>query len=167
MRLKVSAAWAPPITLAVAFVLLFALKALWIDRTSNPLHGSHFDGHSLDFGTPLRQRLQGGLDLLAYEKPAQVAAGGEFDAVLYLAASKGGVAGDYRPKFTVAGFDGSVWNDPKNSLPPRWQREPPPTYAWPAGEYAQWARHDTLLPATPPLWITRLTRTLPGRPVPW
>jgi hypothetical protein len=139
-----------PLLLAEVFVLLFAIKALWIDRTNNPLHGSHYDGGSLDVGTPLQGRLQGGLDLLAYQHPAQVQAGGEFDAVLYLAAPEGGVTEEYRPKFTVAGPDGSVWNDPKNALPPRWQFEPPPTYAWPPGEYAQWARHDMVLPGTPP-----------------
>ncbi|MEK7529271.1 MAG: hypothetical protein AAB592_05890, partial [Patescibacteria group bacterium] len=37
-----------------------------------------------------------------------------------------------------------------NALPPRWHNEPPGTQYWPEGQYAQWARRETILPGTPP-----------------
>jgi hypothetical protein len=49
----------------------------------------------------------------------------------------------------IEAASGLRWNDPE-VYPPRRHREPPPTPFWPVEQYAQWARHLTLWPGTPP-----------------
>jgi hypothetical protein len=55
----------------------------------------------------------------------------------------------YWPTFNFVDAGGLTWN-PVFHLPPRWHREPTPTSYWSPDQYAQWARHLTLLPGTPP-----------------
>jgi hypothetical protein len=53
------------------------------------------------------------------------------------------------PAFRIEDAAGQTWHQGEQ-LPPRWQREPPPSSLWPLDQYAQWARHVSLLPGTPP-----------------
>jgi hypothetical protein len=55
----------------------------------------------------------------------------------------------YWPAFYIRDAAGLDWHDPEY-LPPRWHREPPASPLWPLDQYAQWARHVSLLPGTPP-----------------
>lgn len=136
--------------IVVALILIFA-RPLIIDRTTNPLRRSAFDGQTVRIGRPVNVSLSGGLDILSTEFPSAVPSGSDFDASLYLAARQR-VTSDYRPRFDVVSPDGLIWNNGNDALPPRWHKEPPGTQYWPADAqgYAQWARRETLLPGTPP-----------------
>ncbi len=147
-----------PITIyhLLLLLLLPVLKFGLIDRVPNPLRRTAFDPVSLApvAGAHLGQAalladFAGGLRLLGYDlSRTQLPADGAFDAALYLARS---APNDrrYWPAFDIQDEAGLSWQDP-NYLPPRWQREPPNTPLWPLDQYAQWARHISLLPGTPP-----------------
>lgn len=131
-----------PVWLTVGLpLLLLVLKVGVIDRTVNPLR------HPQTY--PDEITLPGGVIVVDMQAPANAPSGGDFDAVL-MATSRTPVSAEFRPKFTVESADGRVWNSPDTALPPRWHREPPPTWEWPPGHFAQWARRETLLPGTPP-----------------
>ncbi len=125
------------------------LRPLALDRTSNPLRHSVFDGQTIRVGDPVNLNLSGGLTVLSAEFPASVSSGSEFDAILYLTA-RIPTPPDFQPRFDLVSANGVTWNSGKDALPPRWHREPPGTPYWPVGQYAQWARHETVLPGTPP-----------------
>jgi len=78
----------------------------------------------------------------------QMPADGALDVALYMVRT---APSDrrYWPSFDIVDDVGLSWQDP-DYLPPRWQREPPGTPLWPLDQYAQWARHISLLPGTPP-----------------
>ncbi|MBI3240954.1 MAG: hypothetical protein HYZ49_01510 [Chloroflexi bacterium] len=136
--------------LGLGILLLLIIRPLVIDRTSNPLRRSVFDGQTLSLGQPLNLNLAGGLNVLSTEFPSSVASGSQFDAMLYLT-TRVPTPPDFRPRFDLISGDGSlIWNSGKDALPPRWHREPPDTQYWPVGQYAQWARRETVLPGTPP-----------------
>lgn len=125
------------------------LRPFVIDRTSNPLRHSVFDGQTIRAGDPVNLNLAGGLTVLSSESPAAVPSGAEFDAILYLT-TRIPTPPDFQPRFDLVSANGVTWNNGKDALPPRWHREPPGTPYWPVGQYAQWARHETVLPGTPP-----------------
>ncbi|HLF00699.1 MAG TPA: hypothetical protein VI547_01890, partial [Anaerolineales bacterium] len=106
-------------------------------------------GQTIALGAPLNANLAGGLTLLSAEFPPSVASGADFDASLYLTAREH-TEQQYRPRFDLISPDGLLWNNGNEALPPRWHREPPETSQWPLGQYAQWARRQTILPGTPP-----------------
>ncbi len=138
------------------FVLLPILKFGLIDRLPNPLRVSAFDSATqapameARLGqTALVSDFAGGMRLLGYDlSRTQLAADGALDVALYMARTAPSER-RYWPAFNVADEAGLAWQDP-DYLPPRWQREPPGTPLWPLDQYAQWARHITLLPGTPP-----------------
>ncbi|MEK9163846.1 MAG: hypothetical protein AAB342_00665 [Chloroflexota bacterium] len=132
----------------MGFSLLF-LRPLLIDRTVNPLRHSSFDGTTINFGQPINAALSGGLSVLSTEFPSSVTSGSDFDVTLYLTPRQT-LAADYRPRFDLSSADGLIWNNGNEALPPRWHKEPPGTQYWPVGQYAQWARRESVLPGTPP-----------------
>ncbi len=140
--------YAPSAFLLLPIALLF-LRLLVIDRTANPLRRSAFDGQTINVGQPINVNLSGGLTVLSTDFPPAVASGSEFDVILYLTPRERGER-EYRPRFDVVSADSAVWNNGNDALPPRWHKEPPGTQYWPVGQYAQWARHETTLPGTPP-----------------
>jgi hypothetical protein len=125
------------------------LRPLVLDQTSNPLRHSVFDGQTIKVGYPVNLNLAGGLTVLSAESPASVPSGSEFDAILYLT-TRIPTPPDFQPRFDLVSANGMTWNNGKDALPPRWHREPPGTPYWPVGQYAQWARRETVLPGTPP-----------------
>lgn len=140
--------------------LLPALKLGVIDRWPNPLRRPAFDETTLPLSgalgqTALQADFAGGIRLHGYDLSAtRLPADGAVDVALYVsrwAASEQ----RYWPAFRIVDAAGQAWHDP-DYLPPRWQREPPPSALWPLNEYAQWARHLTLLPGTPPGTYTLL-----------
>ena len=135
--------------LGFGILALLFLRPLVLDRTSNPLRHSVFDDQTLRVGYPVNLNLSGGLTLLSTEFPTSVSSGSEFDAILYLTA-RIPTPPDFQPRFDLMSANGVTWNSGKDALPPRWHREPPGTPYWPVGQYAQWARHETVLPGTPP-----------------
>jgi len=146
--------------LLIVCALLPIVKLGVIDRVPNPLRRPAFDTGALPLTGPLGQySLQadfaGGIRLHGYDlATSRLPADGAVDVALYVsrwAASEQ----RYWPAFRIVDADGFTWQDP-DYLPPRWQREPPPTGLWPLDEYAQWARHLTLLPGTPPGTYTLL-----------
>jgi hypothetical protein len=132
----------------IPLTLLLA-RPLLIDRTTNILHHSPFNGKTLALGQPLNQNLSSGLTILSTDFPSTVESGSQFDAILY-ATARDPVASDYRPRFDLVDSNGAQWADGNTALPPRWHKEPPETHAWPPGQYAQWARRLTVAPGTPP-----------------
>jgi len=128
---------------------LIILRPLVIDRTANPLRYSAFDGQTINVGQPINVNLSGGLTVLSTDFPTTVVSGADFDVILYLTPRER-TEREYRPRFDVVSADGAVWNKGNNALPPRWHKEPPGTQYWPEGQYAQWARRETILPGTPP-----------------
>ncbi|MCC7359747.1 MAG: hypothetical protein IT317_09730 [Anaerolineales bacterium] len=140
--------------LLLVCALLPALKWGVIDRTPNPLRRAALDPATLPLTGPLGQSpleadFAGGIRLHGYDLSAtQLRADEALEVALYVsrwAASQR----RYWPAFSLVDATGFAWQAPE-ALPPRWQREPPPTNLWPLDEYAQWARHLTLLPGTPP-----------------
>jgi len=132
----------------LAFSLLF-LRPLLIDRTVNPLRHSSFDGATVSFGQQINAPLSGGLSILSTVFPSSVSSGSDFDVTLYLTPRQP-LDADYRPRFDLSSTDGLIWNNGNEALPPRWHKEPPGTQYWPVGQYAQWARRESVLPGTPP-----------------
>ncbi len=139
-----------------ACTLLPLLRVGVIDRFPNPLRRTAFDpipiapaaGASLG-QHPLPLEIEGGLRLFGYDlSPARLPADDAFDVALYLARTQPGERRLW-PVFFIEDQAGLAWQDPEY-LPPRWQREPPATPLWPVGQYAQWARHISLAPGTPP-----------------
>jgi len=135
--------------LGVGILSFILLRPLVIDRTSTPLRHSLFDGQTISAGRPVNLNLAGGLTVLSTEYPSSVDSGSQFDAALYLT-TRIPTPPDFRPRFDLVSAGGAMWNSGKDALPPRWHREPPDTPYWPVGQYAQWARHETVLPGTPP-----------------
>ncbi len=146
-----SPAWAAGL-LALA-VALNAARPLVLERYPNPLIHTAFEpapGAVATAQQALALDLTGGLRVHGYDlAAARLPADGAVDVAVYLSAAAP-VDRIYRPTFRVRDAAGLQWNDNDNALPPRWHREPPPTFAWAPGQYAQWARHLTLLPGTPP-----------------
>ena len=143
---------------AGAIVLVCALLPVlkWgvIDRVPNPLRRAAFDATTLPLTGargeyPLEADFAGGVRLHGYDLSAtRLRADEALDVALYVsrwAASEQ----RYWPAFSIVDAAGITWQAAE-ALPPRWQREPPPTGLWPLDEYAQWARRLTLLPGTPP-----------------
>ncbi|MGH2523923.1 MAG: hypothetical protein ACRDH2_15565, partial [Anaerolineales bacterium] len=99
--------------------------------------------------TPLRADFAGGVQLYGHDLSTTILPADEsVDVSLYVSVREH-VERRYWPAFTLTDAAGLSWND-LEALPPRWHKEPPHTPYWPPGEYAQWARHLTLLPGTPP-----------------
>lgn len=130
-------------------IALLFLRPLLVDRTINPLRRSAFDGQTIRLGQSINAGLAGGLTVLSVDFPSTAASGSDFDAILYLAPRERADR-EYRPRFDIVSADGAVWNNGNEALPPRWHREPPGTQYWPVGQYAQWARRETILPGAPP-----------------
>ena len=132
--------------------LLFALRIVVIDRTSNPLRHTAFNreaGTVAVAQTPRLADFAGGVRLYGYDLSSTTMPGDEFmDASLYVSV-RAHVERRYWPAFNFVGADGLTWN-PGYFLPPRWHKEPTPTSYWSPDQYAQWARHLTLLPGAPP-----------------
>ena len=139
--------------------LLLALKLGVIDRFPNPLRQPGFDGQAVaQARTPLRADLTGGLGLFGYDLADRIVAGdGGLDVALYLAAREP-IPRALKPAFFITDAAGRLWDDTNVLLPPRWHREPPPTFEWAPGQYAQWAYRLEVLPGTPPgeyeLWMS-------------
>jgi 6-pyruvoyl-tetrahydropterin synthase related domain len=138
-----------PLAFFLLPILCLLVRPLIIDRISNPLRHSAFDGQSVSIGQPLNVNLAGGLTVLSVEYPASVPSGGDFDISAYLTAREP-VANAYRPRFDLSDNGAFIWNNGNEALPPRWHKEPPETDSWPVGSYAQWSRRETILPGTPP-----------------
>ena len=139
------------------FLLSFVIvKFAVVDRVPNPLRTTLFDPATVApvagarIGqTALVNDFDGGMRLLGYDLSQTTLAGdGALDVALYMARSTASQA-RYWPSFDLVDGAGLTWQDP-NYLPPRWQREPPGTPLWPLDQYAQWARHISPLPGTPP-----------------
>lgn len=121
-------------------IVLLIVKLAIIDTTANP-----FRQATRPPATPLTADLA----LTRVDVPAQVASGAPFDAIVELTATQP-ITAELRPRFNLTSANGLLWNMPNDALPPRWHREPPATYAWPHGHYAQWARTERIRPGTPP-----------------
>jgi hypothetical protein len=145
--------------LGLLALALLGLKLAVIDQTPNPLRRPGFDGAVVaQAQTLLRADLAGGLSVFGYDLAGRALAGdGGRDVALYVAVREP-VPRALKPAFFIADAAGRVWNDTNALLPPRWHREPPPTFEWPAGQYAQWAYRLEVLPGTPPgeyeLWTS-------------
>lgn len=136
------------LVLAVPLTLLL-LRPLVIDKINNPLQHSAFDGQAMTTGETINANLASGLTILSTQFPRSVQSGAEFETLLYMTAHRP-MTNEYRPRFDLVDSAGLVWNNGNDALPPRWHREPPETTQWPAGQYAQWARTERVLPGTPP-----------------
>jgi hypothetical protein len=134
---------------AVLGLGLLAIRLLVIDRISNPLRHTAFDGQSVSRAqTPLRADFAGGVRLYGYDLSATTLRPDEtFDVSLYISVREP-VARRYWPAFTVEDGSGLTWLE--DAVVPRWHREPPHTPLWPPGMYAQWARRVSFRPGTPP-----------------
>lgn len=130
-------------------IALLVLRPLVIDKVSNPLQHSAFDGQAMTIGDAINANLASGLTVLSTQFPQSVQSGAEFEALLYMTA-RTPMTNEYRPRFDLVDDSGLVWNNGNDALPPRWHREPPETPQWPVGQYAQWARTERVLPGTPP-----------------
>ena len=148
--------WVGSTFILAACALLPLIRIGLIDRIPNPLRHTAFDPEALapaagaSLGQhPLTLDIEGGLRIFGYDlSSAQLPADGAFDVALYLARTQPGERRLW-PVFFVEDAAGLDWQNP-DTLPPRWQREPPSTALWPVGQYAQWARHIALTAGTPP-----------------
>lgn len=139
--------------LLVLALVLSGLRPWVLDRFPNPLVHTAFNAETGTVATaqqPLHLDLAGGLRLHGYDlAPASLPADGALEASLYASVAEP-VTRLYRPTFRLKDAAGRQWNDNNAALPPRWHREPPPTFVWGPGSYAQWARRLEFLPGTPP-----------------
>jgi hypothetical protein len=75
---------------------------------------------------------------------------------------------DYAASLALVDAEGQRWTQ-IGMRSPRWHREPPPVYAWPADRYAQTAYLADLLPGTPPgdyrLIMTAFDKSDPQTPL--
>ena len=129
---------------------LLMLKLAFIDRYPNPLRQSAFDGESVATApSALRADFAGGVRLHGYGLSTRRLPSGEsLDVTAYASVWESSLR-RYWPNFVIEDADGFRWDDAQ-AYPPRWHREPTHTPFWPLDQYAQWARHLTLLPGAPP-----------------
>jgi hypothetical protein len=131
---------------------LLALRVLVIDRTANPLRHTAFNREAASVAaaqTPFFADFAGGVRLYGYDlSSTALPADGFIDASLYVSVREHSDR-RYWPTFNFVDAEGLAWN-PVFHLPPRWHKEPTPTSYWSPDQYAQWARHLTLLPGAPP-----------------
>jgi len=137
------------VILALGLALALARFTL-LDRTDSPLRRSAFDGASVRTAQHAFQAdFEGGVRAYGYDLSATtLPADGFVDVALYVSVREH-VSRQFWPAFSLKDAAGLTGNDP-NALPPRWHKEPPDTQYWDPDSYAQWARHLTLFPGTPP-----------------
>jgi hypothetical protein len=98
---------------------------------------------------PLLTDVAGGVRLHGYEVSATtLPADGALDVAWY-AGMRAPSLRRWWPGVALEDAAGLTWSL-LNPLPPRWHREPRDTPEWGPDHYAQWARHVTPLPGTPP-----------------
>jgi hypothetical protein len=132
----------------VACALVPVLKLGVLDRLPRP---SLADGSRSPVAAqyPLLTDVAGGVRLYGYDVSATtLPADGTLDVAWY-AAMRAPSLRRWWPGVAVEDAAGLTWSV-LNPLPPRWHREPRDTPEWGPDHYAQWARHVTLLPGTPP-----------------
>jgi hypothetical protein len=141
----------PLLDLGLLALILLALKLTVIDRTTNPLRQSAFDGENVaGVQHPLRLDFAGGLGLYGYDLSTRTLPADDGVETLVYVSMRTPALRHFWPLFFVKDATGLDWTGPDSYLPPRWHREPPPTSEWPPEAYAQWARRVVLLPGTPP-----------------
>lgn len=130
--------------------VLLILKLVFIDHYPNPLRQSAFDGENVATAPiPFRADFAGGVRLHGYGFSANTLRADEaLDVVAYASIWESSLR-RYWPSFVIEDDNGFRWQADE-MFPPRWHREPTHTPFWPLGQYAQWARHLTLQPGTPP-----------------
>lgn len=144
-------------------VVLAGARPLLIERLPNPVHRTMFDGERVSTAqNQLRLNFQGGLQLYGFDVDARAIPGDSaVDAALYVAMPEPALR-HFWPVMYWRDNAGRDWTHPNSFIPPRWHKEPPPTYLWPAGSYAQWARRVGPAPGTPPgeyeLWFEVIDR---------
>lgn len=129
---------------------LLVLKLAFIDRYPNLLRQSAFDGETVTAAAiSFQANFAGGVRLHGYGLSTRRLASGEaLDVTAYASIWEASLR-RYWPNFVIEDAQGLRWDD-QQTYPPRWHREPPHTPFWPVDQYAQWARHLTLLPGAPP-----------------
>lgn len=142
---------------------LAAARPLLIERMPNLVHHTVFDGQSVStVQNPLRLSFQGGLQFYGFDVDTRAISGNSaVDAALYVALPEPALR-FFWPVMYLRDMAGRDWTHPNSFIPPRWHKEPPPTYLWPADSYAQWARRVGPAPGTPPgeyeLWFEVIDR---------
>jgi len=142
---------------------LAAARPLLIERVPNWVHHTVFDGESVGAAqNPLRLSFQGGLQLYGFDVDTRSIPGNSaVDAALYVALPEPALR-HFWPVMYLRDSAGRDWTHPQAFIPPRWHKEPPPTYLWPADRYAQWARRVGPAPGAPPgeyeLWFEVIDR---------
>jgi hypothetical protein len=132
-------------------LLLLALKVAVIDRTTNPLRQSAFDGERVaGVQTPLRLDFAGGLGLYGYDLSTRTLPADDGVETLVYVSMRTPALRQFWPLFYVRDAAGLDWTGADSYIPPRWHREPLPTSEWAVENYAQWARRVVLLPGAPP-----------------
>ncbi|MBL8046129.1 MAG: hypothetical protein JNL09_06285, partial [Anaerolineales bacterium] len=144
-------------------VALAGARPLFIERVANPVYHTVFDGERVSAAqNQLRLNFQGGLQLYGFDVDTRAIPGNPaVDAALYVALPEPALR-HFWPVMYLRDGAGRDWTHPQAFIPPRWHKEPPPTYLWPAGSYAQWARRVGPAPGTPPggyeLWFEVIDR---------
>jgi len=129
-------------------VLLGAVTLL--QRVNTPLHQPSLqDGILPNLDVVTNVSFEGGLTLLGFnQEQTTLPSGDRLRLDLFWTAREPPPA-RYQRTIVLLGPDGLRWN-PKDTLPPRGFREPPATWAWPAGTYVQDSHHVETFPGTPP-----------------
>lgn len=149
--------------LLLSGLALAIARPLLIERMPNPVHHTVFDGQSVSAAQNLlRLSFQGGLQLYGFDvDPRAIPGNSAVDAALYVALPEPALR-HFWPVMYLRDSEGRDWTHPQAFIPPRWHKEPPPTYLWPADSYAQWARRVGPAPGTPPgeyeLWFEVIDR---------
>lgn len=141
----------PLLGIGLLAIFLLTLKLAVIDRTTNPLRQSAFDGERVaGVQTPLRLDFVGGLGLYGYDLSTRTLPADEGVETLVYVSMRAPALRQFWPLFYVRDSAGLDWTGADSYIPPRWHREPRPTSEWAVENYAQWARRVVLLPGTPP-----------------
>lgn len=142
---------------------LAVARPLLIERVPNPVYRTVFDGERVSTAqNQLRLNFQGGLQLYGFDVETRAIPGNSaVDAALYVAMREPALR-YFWPVMYWRDSAGRDWTHLNSFIPPRWQKDPTPTYLWPAGSYAQWARRVGPAPGTPPgeyeLWFEVIDR---------
>jgi len=107
------------------------------------------DGQLPDLDVPAKTHFEGGLTLLGFNQERTTLPSGAGLRLDLFWTAREPPLGRYQRAIALLGPDGLRWN-PKDTLPPRDFREPPPTQAWPIGTYVQDSHYIETLPGTPP-----------------